>query len=322
MNCTQVRRFLYAFADGELPVRENCEVLDHLKMCPSCTQIVADQQVLRKAIGRNVGGQPVPADLKHRAMAHLKGHSRTPKPPPAMWQRLAPLAAAAAVVAAFGVWYWNFAEEDFELSSIWRSPKLIKQSPSIAQQIVTMHCDCIALGPAHQAKDLPSTIDDLRNAAPARFSKAVEVLVPDLSDRGYAFETVNTCGLYGANGVHLIYAAAGGLKLSLFNLPNCRLDCRRFRCYNDCRYYADTTTKDGVEYTLTGWHSERGRGTFVLCASLPEKELFEVIEAVRIAFCDSERDDGPRKYRPMRAIAMATPRPAGDSGPRGCSACD
>ncbi|MCC7314685.1 MAG: zf-HC2 domain-containing protein, partial [Planctomycetes bacterium] len=36
MNCKSVQKFLHAFADGQLGVRANCEVLDHLKMCPSC----------------------------------------------------------------------------------------------------------------------------------------------------------------------------------------------------------------------------------------------------------------------------------------------
>lgn len=47
MNCRNVKKFLYAFADGQLSVRANCEVLDHLKMCPACSRAVAEVVQLR-----------------------------------------------------------------------------------------------------------------------------------------------------------------------------------------------------------------------------------------------------------------------------------
>ena len=52
MNCTGVRKFLYAFADGQLGVKSSCEVLDHLKMCPACSRLVDEHHSLRAAIGR------------------------------------------------------------------------------------------------------------------------------------------------------------------------------------------------------------------------------------------------------------------------------
>ena len=51
MTCKTFRKYLYAFADGELETRENLEALEHLNMCPSCCRKVAVQQALR---GREV----------------------------------------------------------------------------------------------------------------------------------------------------------------------------------------------------------------------------------------------------------------------------
>ena len=54
MNCKSARKFLYAFADGQLDVTDNCEVLDHLKMCPGCGAVVAEHQSMRTVLTKYI----------------------------------------------------------------------------------------------------------------------------------------------------------------------------------------------------------------------------------------------------------------------------
>ena len=55
MNCRKIRKYLFAFADGQLGVKANCEMLDHLKMCRKCSAIVDEHQAVRRARTVSVG---------------------------------------------------------------------------------------------------------------------------------------------------------------------------------------------------------------------------------------------------------------------------
>ena len=52
MKCHQARKFVEAFSDGELDVARNLEVLEHLNMCPACTQRASDIPALKAALSR------------------------------------------------------------------------------------------------------------------------------------------------------------------------------------------------------------------------------------------------------------------------------
>lgn len=64
MNCTEVRKYLYAFADGELDTQTNLDVLEHLNMCSSCTQKVNAQQKLKERVGVVMGDEKSPEALR------------------------------------------------------------------------------------------------------------------------------------------------------------------------------------------------------------------------------------------------------------------
>ena len=52
MNCQSFRKYIGAFADGELEVSQNLEALEHLNMCPSCAARVTNINELKEAINR------------------------------------------------------------------------------------------------------------------------------------------------------------------------------------------------------------------------------------------------------------------------------
>ncbi len=57
MSPRDCRKFLAAFADGELDVRDNCRVLEQLAMDPANARRVAHQQQLRELVKRCVEEQ-------------------------------------------------------------------------------------------------------------------------------------------------------------------------------------------------------------------------------------------------------------------------
>ena len=55
-----------ARADSQLGIKDNCEVLDHLKMCPECSKVVDEHQAVRAAVGRSIVEVGVPGELRGR----------------------------------------------------------------------------------------------------------------------------------------------------------------------------------------------------------------------------------------------------------------
>ena len=73
MNCNQSRKYLFAFADGQLSVQANCEVLDHLKMCTACSRIVDEHQAVREALRRSGERIVTPSGLARQVRRTLTG---------------------------------------------------------------------------------------------------------------------------------------------------------------------------------------------------------------------------------------------------------
>ena len=63
MNCTSFRKYVGAFADGELDTKLNLDALEHLNMCPDCARRVSHVQELKAALKRVLPVEGAPADL-------------------------------------------------------------------------------------------------------------------------------------------------------------------------------------------------------------------------------------------------------------------
>ncbi len=72
MDCLEARKFLAAFADNELDVRTNVEVLEHVEMCPECAARLARLQNLNRAVRSYVDSVRAPAGLKPRVIEALE----------------------------------------------------------------------------------------------------------------------------------------------------------------------------------------------------------------------------------------------------------
>lgn len=75
MNCTDVRKYFYAFLDGELDVEKNIEVLAHLNMCHACSLKLEKERLLQKRVKETVGKVKAPAYLERKILKSAERRS-------------------------------------------------------------------------------------------------------------------------------------------------------------------------------------------------------------------------------------------------------
>ena len=68
MNCTDVRKYFYAFLDSELDVEKNIEILSHLNMCHACGLKIEKERFLQKRVKETVLKVKVPAYLEKKIL--------------------------------------------------------------------------------------------------------------------------------------------------------------------------------------------------------------------------------------------------------------
>ena len=293
MNCTSVRKFLYAFADGQLGVQANCEVLDHLKMCPACSRVVDEHQSLRAAVGRSLATEKTPDELRQRVVQRLAGASARP----VRWLR--PLAAAACVaLAATGAW-WAFSSQSPDSDQSANAPVRVEGGPTAATMIAEVHRLCLAEPGKHQQPSLPRDRSQVAAAINQHFAGRVAAVAPNLSRFGYEFESVNLCGIDASlsrEGGHLIYASADRqTRLSLFCVPRLdRLDQGSGPSPDGYLQY-EVDQDGGKKLSILAWH--RNSTSYACCGSLTIEQLRDMVAGIRLAMPDLEdRIDSTLRY--------------------------
>ncbi|HKQ46460.1 MAG TPA: zf-HC2 domain-containing protein [Phycisphaerae bacterium] len=284
MNCTTVRKFLYAFADGQLGVKANCEVLDHLKMCPACSRLVDEHQALRSAIGRNLAAEKTPEGLHQRVVQRLEGASARPVP----WLR--PLAAAACVALAAAGGWWAFANRSADPDQMANAPVRVEGGPTAATMIAEVHRLCLAEPAKHQYPSLPRDRSQVAAAINQHFAGRVAAVAPNLSRFGYEFESVNFCGIDASlsrEGGHLVYASADRQsRLSLFCVPRLdRLDQGSGPSPDGYLQY-EVDQDGGKKLSILAWH--RNSTSYACCANLTIEQLREMVSGIRLAMPNLE----------------------------------
>lgn len=299
MKCTDARKFLYAFADGQLSVRANCELLDHLKMCSSCSRVVDEHQALRSAIGRSVASAPVPSGLRASVTAALSSEQDS----------------AASVIAASGrrVFSWKSsflrpraiataAVLALAITGTWlirpSGPAAVDGGAAravdgrvTAAQMSELHLSHAALGRGHQGAELPATLGEAAGAITRRLGGKAEVSPPNLSSFGFDFESANLCRIHdGERGVggHIVYASrSGGEKISFFVAP-------KFAGLDQPSDPGSPIERPFMEYELASagsrniallaWHQEDM--TVVCCGDVNVDDLKLWVGAIRTAMAD------------------------------------
>lgn len=294
MNCKSVQKFLHAFADGQLSVRANCEVLDHLKMCPSCSRRVDEHQLLRKAIGKDLRSIAVPAHLSARVQESLLAGSR-----PAVargagrrnWRSAVAFVGVAAALLLSAVVYLR----DFEPTT---NPVIempfagsSARGAAGAQLVAKVHRQCTARGKAHQNPALPGSLGEVESAVAAHFDNRLAVSYPDLSAYDYKFESANYCSPSEAGSIeggHVVYASTTTGRISFFVTPRSDqfepIPGGDVTSDGPYRQFEVPAASDGRALSVLAWN--RGETSFVCCGDVDINKLRLMVGAIRTVQAD------------------------------------
>jgi anti-sigma factor RsiW len=291
MNCTSARKLLYAFADSQLGVKDNCEVLDHLKMCPECSRIVNEHQSLRVSIGQTFADTKAPEAL--RASVGRLLAAATPAPDRSdTWRmpRIAGMSLAACIVLAAALFLWR------SVDGSGPSTVVVSRGNSAATMIAKVHNECCAHAAEHQSRQLPAALADLAPAISSHYHNQIAALAPDLTASGYRFESANFCGVRGkpgCEGGHLLYVADKPRgRLSFFSVP-------RWDCLDKCGDRAipnasgfrqfDVDQDDGTRLSILAWHNDAT--TYICCGPEPVNKLEDLVRPLRTALGRFDRTE-------------------------------
>ena len=307
MNCNKVRKYLFAFADSQLSVRANCEVLDHLKMCRTCSDIVDEHQAIREALRTTAGRIPIPPGLESRVRKAIQLGRPVPSNENAGLLShkllLKSLALAAAIgLAVTAVWQfgpWNNSAQPSGLTSSTARSQL-------ASLILQRHNRCIknCNRGMHQNKQLPRDRTLLAKAISDHFNGRLIAAVPDLSDRGFRFDSANFCCIPDTAGCvsgHVMYAnKKSGAWLSFFSMPHWDDLAQNDRGASPQRDAPFVYTLPGGDQSdaVVAWH--QGDATYVCCGRMEASKMQSMVQDIQLALQDSHKREmlaaffGPR----------------------------
>lgn len=298
MNCHQFRKYLLAFADGQIDVKSNCDLLDHLKMCPDCSRVVDQHQALRSLIVASAARVAVPAGLMDRVRRNIGVRESVKTSPSAtipIWKRplVRVLATAAVLVLAFtGLWNAGLIGANNGIGTGGLSAHdIVARSNQLVQGVVVQHNKCVNQCDlqVHHLENIPASRSEAARALSQRFSGMFAVAAPDLSGFGFEFESANMCtpsrDVHGA-AAHVMYVNPSfGSRLSFFSMP---------RWTDAADLFGDATMKapfsDGLRQcenqSVVAWNS--GTTTYIVSGPVNEDDLVAMVRELGYALDPSE----------------------------------
>lgn len=235
MDDKEIRKYLAAFADGELDVEQNLRVLEQMAMNPDATRRVMHQQQLRQQVDRVMRAMVPPIDESLRdSIASLAIETASTseddvtgrKSPGGILARVGPWgqwlpALAAAFLLAASVTFWILGQSETAPTvapiTVVRAPNLLNAQR--IQVLETRHEFCSQrIEELHNADRFGRIIGDLPSKI-TRFLGEQSTPILDLSALGYKFGGAGECAAPGAKAVHLVYRSnnaeseAGALSL-------------------------------------------------------------------------------------------------------------
>ena len=205
------RKYLAAFADGELDVEQTLQVLEHMAMNPQATRRVMHQQRLRQAVDRAVRSScpPIPDELRQQVQSLAEtippmadATARTQPSNRSLFMRInrwAPFAAAA-IVLVTALIVLNMGNQ---------SPQVMAGNELIPVSQIEMfarrHIDCgQMLSSMHQNVMPPNTLMELPDVLKKYFGVQLTGPSLDLTALGYEYQGAGRCSVPGQS-VHLVY---------------------------------------------------------------------------------------------------------------------
>ena len=284
MNCTQFRKYAGAFADGELDTQTNLDALEHLNMCPACTQRVDEITSLRSALERTHSEHRAPSDLRDRIRQAPETQIQEADPAEldanmaasgqVGWPRRTsrwplPLSMAAVLVAAVSAWQYM---PNADVSSGTMTTLAVGTVADAAK--IHRHCSSNRRSNHHNST-LPEKAVQLASQMSSQLG--FQVIVPDFTISGFALVGADFCALGGRDTAHVLYTQQGeeGAALSVFStkhIPELRPSG------NTALGDIDIFVRAVGELTVAAWH-DNGQ-TYTFCSELAERPLRTAINQV------------------------------------------
>lgn len=308
MNCTKVRKYLFAFADSQLSVQANCDVLDHLKMCPACSKVVQEHQAVREAIRLSAEQIRVPPLLEGRVRKAIQvgkpiRYQREPRR--RLWHnglvRVVALAACITLLVTGGLYilggngsaglvgiFGGDGGGDYVIGSA-SDPAQITST-----KVVRQHNRCCSRCELqrHQNPDLSTDRQEVAAEIRDHFNGEVLAAAPDLSGYGFDFESVNFCcptGEQDCVAAHVMYVDySSSRRLSFFMLPqwpeidkgNRGISPDRLRPFVHSLSPCD-------DMTVLAWHENDT--TYICCGLVHPEVLQNIARDIQIALGEPQQ---------------------------------
>ncbi len=254
MNCQELRGWLGAHLDGELPPERSLAADGHLAFCMACQWAYAKEREVKALLRARLAREPAPAALRERIRAALKTADRAERRR-TVRRRLAWAAPAAALaLLALGVGLWQA-----------RTP------PPVIRELVAKHV-------MYSRVEAPAEVASASQEAVSGWFKGrvrFDVAVPDFSPSGIRLVGGRLADLSDRQVAYLLYEKGRSL-ISLFAFPSrgIALPARGWVRAGDGQFYV--TDLKGVEVVI--W--TQGELAYALVSSLDREALLECAETV------------------------------------------
>jgi len=297
MNCETFLSDLYPYADGELGDSPAAKaVARHVSACPSCADQVREHGEIRRILRRAYESRPTPPTLEGKIRQAMTAESAPTilretlprRPADRRFFAFRPMAMAASVLlAAAGFWY---ALQPNSASSTAAFPT------ALAERVAAKHHICCERHEAHHLAGIPRDCPHAAKAIEEHFlsqGSSLMAAAPDLTRHGFAFESVNFCGIRGpgcVSGGHILYVnATGDRRLSVFSIPAPLVPNRHELDQYDhitspvpaCRPVITQVADRGHPACVAMWH--QGDSYYFCCGEISDDQMRLLVEEVRIA---------------------------------------
>lgn len=234
MNQHECRKYIPAFADGELDVEQNLKVLEQMAMDPTNTRRVLHQQQLRKACSHAMDTAECrcPDELRSKIAALAEAEPAHDASDPALSEDAGVPSAShqtytgPPVIARIGRWAPVAVAAMLLIGTLvvlYQAPGGISDAWPYINRVVMGNTDPDLLSGRHElcssdvsklyagiespehVSALPGTVDDYFGDDLGRIDSTL-----DLSVLGYEFERVGVCAAPGKGAVHVVYRAPEG----------------------------------------------------------------------------------------------------------------
>ncbi len=141
LGCQDCERYLEAFLDQELEVKESLDMQAHLRSCPACMELAETERACRRFVREQVAEAPLPdvmkAKLLQRAMDGATGRTAVIEPRTTWWTWLSTwirpkdfalgmASAAAVLLVLFGPFSWSSKSDD--LAETFHADKFLQEA--------------------------------------------------------------------------------------------------------------------------------------------------------------------------------------------------